>query len=107
MKPKNNLGVVNVNTFSKIRVVAAERAAGSSFGFIIELTITEGKENSQHGRYELVAPLGILSVSSHSSKTKVYDVPGLKLTVFASYGLYIPENFDPGDSVLDISIYGV
>jgi type III secretion protein HrpB1 len=68
------LGSVDVHNFSQIRVVADERV-GSPTGMNIRLTITEGSE--------LVAQLDVLSLSPHAQVTKVYDVPGRTLTVFA------------------------
>src|SRR5438105_4593571 len=68
------LGTVDVHNFSKIRVVADERV-GSPTGVTIRLTITEGNE--------LVAQLDTLSLAPHSQLTRLYDVPGPTLTVFA------------------------
>ena len=58
----------------QIRVVADERV-GSGTGLSIRLTMTEGNE--------LVAQLDVLSLAPHSQVTRVYDVPGTKLTIFA------------------------
>ena len=68
------LGVVDVSKFSKIRVVADERT-GSGTGMNIRMTITEGNE--------LVAQLDTFSLAPHTQVTRVYDVPGSKLTIFA------------------------
>jgi type III secretion protein HrpB1 len=68
------LGTVDLSKFSKIRVVADERVA-SVTGINIRLTITEGNE--------LVAQLDILHLAPHTQVTRVYDVPGTKLTIFA------------------------
>jgi hypothetical protein len=65
---------VDVSPFERIRVVADERV-GSGTGINIRITITEGTE--------LVAQLDILHLSPHSQVTRVYEVPGTKLTIFA------------------------
>jgi type III secretion protein HrpB1 len=85
------LGVVDVATFDQIRVVADERV-GSGSGINVRLTITEGSE--------LVAQLDVLSLSPHSQVTKVYDVPGTKLTIFADAA------GGTGTDGLDVLIYG-
>jgi type III secretion protein HrpB1 len=69
-----DLGMVDVSPFERIRVVADERV-GSGTGINIRITITEGTE--------LVAQLDILHLSPHSQVTRVYEVPGTKLTIFA------------------------
>ena len=65
---------MDVSPFERIRVVADERV-GSGTGINIRITITEGTE--------LVAQLDILHLSPHSQVTRVYEVPGTKLTIFA------------------------
>ena len=85
------LGSVDVHNFSKIRVVADERV-GSPTGVTIRLTITEGSE--------LVAQLDTLALSPHSQLTRVYDVPGRKLTVFAD------AQSGSGSDGFDVLIYG-
>ena len=85
------LGTVDVSAFEQIRVVADERV-GSGSGVNIRLTITEGNE--------LVAQLDVLHLSPHSEITKVYDVPGNKLTVFADAA------GGAGTDGLDVLIYG-
>ena len=85
------LGVVDTSKFSKIRVVADERA-GSGTGINVRLTITEGKE--------LVAQLDTFSLSPHSQITRVYDVPGTKLTVFAD------ALGGSGSDGIDLLVYG-
>jgi hypothetical protein len=85
------LGTVDVHHFSKIRVVADERV-GSPSGLQIRLTITEGTE--------LVAQLDVLTLSPHSEVTRVYDVPGRALTVFADAGT------GSGSDGFDVLIYG-
>lgn len=85
------LGTVDVSPFSQIRVVADERT-GSGTGVNIRLTITEGNE--------LVAQLDVLSLTPHSQVTKVYDVPGTKLTIFAD------AIGGKGSDSVDVLIYG-
>ena len=86
------LGVVDVSPFSQIRVVVAYEHGGLGAGVNIRLTITEDNE--------WVAQLDVLSLTPHSETTKVYDVPGTKLTIFA--------DAIGGKSVdgVDILIYG-
>ena len=85
------LGAVNVSPFNKIRVVADERA-GSGTGVVIRLTITEGNE--------LVAQLDTLTLAPRSQITRVYDVPGTKLTIFAD------AIAGSGNDAVDVLIYG-
>ena len=85
------LGVVDVSTFERIRVVADERV-GSPTGITIRLTITEGNE--------LVAQLDTLHLTPHAQITNVYEVPGTTLTVFADAA---PGT---GNDGLDLLIYG-
>ena len=85
------LGTVDVSPFSQIRVVADERV-GSGTGVNIRLTITEGNE--------LVAQLDVLSLTPHSQVTKVYDVPGTKLTIFAD------AVGGKGSDGVDVLVYG-
>jgi type III secretion protein HrpB1 len=85
------LGVVDTSKFSQIRVVVDERA-GSGTGINVRLTITEGNE--------LVAQLDTFSLSPHSQITRVYDVPGTKLTVFAD------ALGGSGSDGIDLLVYG-
>lgn len=85
------LGVVDVAHFERIRVVADERA-GSGTGINVRLTITEGNE--------LVAQLDVLSLTPHSQVTRVYEVPGTRLTIFAD------ASGGKGTDALDVLIYG-
>jgi type III secretion protein HrpB1 len=85
------LGVVDTSKFSQIRVVVDERA-GSGTGINVRLTITEGDE--------LVAQLDTFSLSPHSQITRVYDVPGTKLTVFAD------ALGGSGSDGIDLLVYG-
>ncbi len=63
------LGTVDVSTFERIRVVADERVGGTC-NVWIRLTITEW-----------VAFLDHIMLTPHAQMTRVYDVPGTKLTV--------------------------
>jgi len=85
------LGMVDVSMFDQIRVVADERV-GSGSGINIRLTLTEGNE--------LVAQLDVLQLTPHAQVTRVYDVPGTKLTVFADAA------GGTGTDALDVLIYG-
>lgn len=85
------LGVVSVSKYSKIRVVADERF-NSPTAVNIRLTITQGNE--------LVAQLDILHLSPHSQITRVYDVPGTKLTIYAD------AVGGTGSDAVDVLIYG-
>jgi type III secretion protein HrpB1 len=85
------LGVVDVSPFSMIRIVADERV-GSGTGVNIRVTITEGNE--------LVAQLDILSLSPHAQVTRVYDVPGAKLTIF------MDAIGGAGTDAVDVLVYG-
>ena len=85
------LGTVDVAPYERIRVVADERV-GSGTGITIRLTITEGNE--------LVAQLDLLHLTPHAQITKVYDVPGTKLTVFADAA------GGTGTDALDVLVYG-
>jgi len=86
------LGAVDVHSFRQIRVVADERV-GSASSVVIRLTITEGTE--------LVAQLDTLTLAPHSQTTRVYDVPGNKLTVFAD-----AVGSGSGSASVDVLIYG-
>ncbi len=85
------LGTVDVSGFASIRVVADERV-GSGSGVNIRMTITEGNE--------LVAQLDVLSLTPHSQVTRVYEVPGRTLTLFAD------AIAGSGTDGLDVLIYG-
>jgi type III secretion protein HrpB1 len=86
------LGVVNVGAFSAIRLYADERA-GSAGSVRIRLTLTEGNE--------LVAQLDTPVLAPHAEITKVYEVPGNNLTVFA-------DAIGPGtgSAAVDVLVYG-
>jgi type III secretion protein HrpB1 len=85
------LGTVDVSPYEQIRVVADERV-GSGSGVHIRITITEGNE--------LVAQLDTLVLSPHSQVTRVYDVPGTKLTIFAD------AVAGAGTDAIDVLVYG-
>jgi len=86
------LGTVDTSKFSKIRVVADERV-GSPTNIGVRLTITEGSE--------LVAQLDTFILTPHSQVTRVYDVPGAKLSIYAdAIGGAV------GKDSLDLLIYG-
>lgn len=85
------LGIVDVSPYSKIRVVADERT-GSGTGISIRLTIAEGDE--------LVAQLDVLSLIPQTQVTKVYDVPGTRLIIYAD------AIGGSGSDGVDVLIYG-
>jgi len=85
------LGVVDVTAYERIRIVADERI-GSGTGVSIRVTITEGNE--------LVAQLDVLHLTPHAQVTRVYEVPGTKLTLFADAA---PGT---GQDGLDVLVYG-
>ena len=85
------LGAVDVHAFERIRVVADERV-GSAGPVVIRLTITEGNE--------LVSQLDTLTLQPHSQLTRVYEVPGNKLTIFAD------ATGASGSSSVDVLVYG-
>ena len=86
-----NLGTVDVSKYEKIRVVADERV-GSGSGVRIRLTIMEGNE--------LVAFLDTISLTPHSQTTRVYEVPGTKLSVDLDA---LPG---AGTDAVDVLVYG-
>jgi type III secretion protein HrpB1 len=85
------LGVVDVAPYERIRVVADERA-GSGTGISIRLTITEGNE--------LVAFLDRLHLTPAQQVTRVYEVPGTTLSVYAD------ATGGTGSDGVDVLIYG-
>jgi type III secretion protein HrpB1 len=68
------LGVVDVSIYDRIRLVADERI-DSTANIILRLTFTEGEE--------LVAQLDTVLLTPHSQMTRVYEVPGTQLSVYA------------------------
>jgi hypothetical protein len=85
------LGAVDLAKFERIRVVADERT-GSASNLTIRLTITEGNE--------LVAQLDTLALHPHSQTTRVYEVPGTRLTIFADAAP------GAGSDGVDVLVYG-
>ena len=85
------LGVVDVSHYERIRVVADERI-GSGTGISVRMTITEGNE--------LVAQLDVLHLTPHAQLTRVYEVPGTKLSIYADAA---PGS---GSDGLDVLVYG-
>lgn len=86
------LGQVDVSPYKQIRLVADERVSSAS-NVTLRLTITEGNE--------LVAQLDTPVLVPHSQLTRVYDVPGLKLTIFAD-----AAGSASGSDGIDVLIYG-
>ena len=85
------LGQVDVAKFERVRVVADERT-GSVSSITIRLTITEGSE--------LIAQLDTLTLAPHSQVTRVYEVPGTKLSIYADAA------GGSGTDGLDVLVYG-
>jgi hypothetical protein len=85
------LGVVDVSKYERIRVVTDERV-GSGSTINVRLTITEGNE--------LVAFLDTITLVPHSQVTRVYEVPGTKLTIAADAA------GGSGTDGLDVLVYG-
>jgi type III secretion protein HrpB1 len=88
-----HLGIVDTTKFSRIRVVADERI-GSGSGVRIRLTIMDGNE--------LVAFLDELFLSPHSQITRVYEVPGVKLSV----DMDAFSGSAAGNDSVDVLLYG-
>jgi type III secretion protein HrpB1 len=68
------LGVVDVSMYDRIRLVTDERIDSTS-NVILRLTFTEGEE--------LVAQLDTILLTPHSQLTRVYEVPGTQLSIYA------------------------
>ena len=68
------LGVVDVSMYERVRLVTDERI-DSTANIILRLTFTEGEE--------LVAQLDTLMLTPHTQLTRVYDVPGTQLSIYA------------------------
>lgn len=86
------LGTVDVGQFQKIRLVCDERI-GSTCNVQVRLTILEGNE--------LVAFLDQVLLTPHSQTTRVYDVPGTRLSVSMD-GIGTPIT----QGSVDVLIYG-
>jgi len=78
--------------YERIRLVADERI-DSTTNIILRLTFTEGEE--------LVAQLDAIMLTPHSQMTRVYDVPGTQLSVYADSVGNAGTN-----GALDVLIYG-
>ena len=86
------LGVVDVSMYDRIRLVTDERIDSTS-NIILRMTFTEGEE--------LVAQLDTVLLTPHSQVTRVYDVPGTQLSIYAdSVGAAGTQG------ALDVLIYG-
>jgi hypothetical protein len=68
------LGVVDVSMYDRIRLVTDERIDSTS-NIVLRLTFTEGEE--------LVAQLDTVLLTPHSQVTRVYDVPGTQISIYA------------------------
>jgi type III secretion protein HrpB1 len=86
------LGVVDVSMYERIRLVTDERIDSTS-NLVLRLTFTEGEE--------LVAQLDTLLLTPHSQVTRVYDVPGTQLSIYADS---VGNTGTQGS--LDVLIYG-
>jgi type III secretion protein HrpB1 len=86
------LGVVDVSMYERIRLVTDERI-DSTANIILRLTFTEGEE--------LVAQLDTVVLTPHSQLTRVYDVPGTQLSIYADSVGIAGTN-----GALDVLIYG-
>lgn len=86
------LGTVDVQPYERVRVVADERT-GSASNVVIRLTITEGNE--------AVAQLDTVTLAPRSQVTRVYEVPGTKLTIEAT-----ALGAGGGSAAVDVLIYG-
>ena len=86
------LGVVDVSMYDRIRLVTDERIDSTS-NIILRMTFTEGEE--------LVAQLDTVLLTPPSQVTRVYDVPGTQLSIYAdSVGAAGTQG------ALDVLIYG-
>ncbi|HSY66843.1 MAG TPA: hypothetical protein VK829_19795 [Terriglobales bacterium] len=86
------LGVVDVSMYNRIRLVTDERIDSTS-NIILRMTFTEGEE--------LVAQLDTVLLTPHSQVTRVYDVPGSQLSIYADS---VGNTGTQGS--LDVLIYG-
>jgi type III secretion protein HrpB1 len=84
------LGVVDVHNFNEIRLVCDERV-GSGANCVIRFTIMDGSE--------LVAQLDTITLTPHSQITKTYNVPGVKLGIFA-------DAIGTGEAGVDVLVFG-
>ena len=86
------LGVVDVSLYNRIRLVTDERIDSTS-NIVLRMTFTEGEE--------LVAQLDTVLLTPHSQVTRVYDVPGTQLSIYADS---VGNTGTQGS--LDVLIYG-
>jgi type III secretion protein HrpB1 len=86
------LGVVDVSTYARIRLVTDERI-DSTANIVLRLTFTEGEE--------LVAQLDTIMLTPLSQVTRVYDVPGTQLSIYAD-----SVGTSGSNGSLDVLIYG-
>jgi type III secretion protein HrpB1 len=86
------LGVVDVSLYNRIRLVTDERIDSTS-NIVLRMTFTEGEE--------LVAQLDTVLLTPHSQVTRVYDVPGTQLSIYADS---VGATGTQGS--LDVLIYG-
>ena len=86
------LGVVDVSMYDRIRLVTDERIDSTS-NIVLRLTFTEGEE--------LVAQLDTILLTPHSQVTRVYEVPGTQLSIYADS---VGTTGTQGS--LDVLIYG-
>jgi hypothetical protein len=89
-----DVGVVDVSAYSKIRVLARPHfyIAGD---LKIYLKLTEGSD-----AFFIIDSLDLFAAGNHP--TRVYDVPGSKLTIFAEAKFQSPQDAIP----IDVVIYG-
>jgi hypothetical protein len=85
------LGRVDVSDYSKIRIMADERA-GSASNISFRVTTTEGSE--------LVAQLATFTLTPHGQKTFVVDVPTKSISIYADAA---PGS---GNDATDFLVYG-
>jgi len=88
------LGVVDVSPYNCIRIVADERVA-SGTPVNIRLVISEGP-----GGIEPIAQLDAFTLTPCAQVTRVYEVPGTQLTLYADA---MPGG---GNDAVDVLVYG-
>ena len=86
------LGVVGVSMYDRIRLVTDERIDSTS-NIVLRMTFTEGEE--------LVAQLDTILLTPHFQVTRVYEVPGTQLSIYADS---VGTTGTQGS--LDVLIYG-
>ncbi len=88
-----HLGYVDTSKYERIRIIADERV-GSGSGVRIRLTIMDGNE--------LVGFLDQINLVPHGQATRVYEVPGVKLSV----DMDALPGLGAGNDSVDVLIYG-